>query len=98
MCFRAHNLSAGLRASDGAYRLGGDEFALLLPETTPDEATDVLRRIMAVFNAPAPEECVDLRVSTGIATLSRDGFDAEALIRRADAALYEAKRQRSEAP
>ena len=46
LCDVADTLRAGLRASDGAYRLGGDEFALLLPETTHEEAGEVVRRLV----------------------------------------------------
>jgi diguanylate cyclase (GGDEF)-like protein len=97
LCAVADTVRAGLRGSDGAYRLGGDEFALLLPETTMEEATDVLRRLTAGFRATAPAEVADLKMSTGLATLASDCVDAEGLIRRADAALYEFKRARAEA-
>jgi len=98
LCFVADTVRAGLRATDGAYRLGGDEFAVLLPETTPEEATEVLRRLTAAFRVTAPDEFSDLQMSAGMATLPGDGFDAETLIRRADAALYDDKRRRPGAP
>src|SRR3954447_11823122 len=98
LCFVADTVRAGLRATDGAYRLGGDEFAVLLPETTPEEATEVLRRLTAAFRVTAPDEFSDLQMSAGMATLPGDGFDAETLIRRADAALYDDKRRRHGAP
>jgi diguanylate cyclase (GGDEF)-like protein len=97
LCAVADAVRAGLRGSDGAYRLGGDEFALLLPETTLEEATEVIRRLAAGFRATAPAAVAGLKMSTGLATLSAESADAEALIRRADAALYEFKRERAEA-
>jgi diguanylate cyclase (GGDEF)-like protein len=97
LCAVAETMRACLRASDGAYRLGGDEFALLLPETTHDEASDVIRRLYAGFRDIAPAAVADLKMGAGLATLPADGIDAETLIRRADAALYDYKRRRPEA-
>jgi diguanylate cyclase (GGDEF)-like protein len=94
LCLVADTLRAGLRATDGAFRLGGDEFALLLPETTREEAAEVVRRLYAGFRETAPETLVNLQMSAGLATLPGDAGDAEALIRQADAALYDFKRRR----
>jgi diguanylate cyclase (GGDEF)-like protein len=96
LCAVADTLRTGLRGTDGAFRLGGDEFALLLPETTREEAGEVIRRLYAGFRASAPEPFTDLQMSAGLATLPDEGVDAETLIRRADAALYEHKRRRDE--
>jgi diguanylate cyclase (GGDEF)-like protein len=94
LCMVANTLRAGLRANDGAFRLGGDEFALLLPETTHEEAAEVVRRLYNGFQETVPEPFSALQMSAGLATLPDDGSDAETLIRRADAALYEFKRRR----
>jgi len=96
LCAVADTLRAGLRGTDGAYRLGGDEFALLLPETTYEEAGEVVRRLYAGFRETAPDPFADLQMGAGLATLPADGLDAETLIRRADAALYEYKRRRQD--
>jgi diguanylate cyclase len=73
-----------VRASDFVARYGGEEFAVLLPSCPPASATDVVDRIRAA--TPMEETC-----SAGIAAW--DGEEsAEALISRADVALYEAKR------
>jgi diguanylate cyclase (GGDEF)-like protein len=84
-----------LRASDIRCRWGGEEFLLVLPETDLAQAKvvadGVLRRIAAasVQSAVGP---VSTTVSIGL-TITRPGeTDAEALVRRADVALYRAKR------
>lgn len=72
-----------LRAEDVLARIGGDEFALLMPCAEPD-ASAVIGRLRA--RTPAPYSC-----SVGLATW--DGTESEErLLHRADAALYQAKR------
>lgn len=75
------------RATDMLARYGGDEFSLILPDCPVDEATAVATRLRAA--TPDPLTC-----SVGIACTD-GGEPAEALIRRADLALYQAKRTRS---
>jgi diguanylate cyclase (GGDEF)-like protein len=84
----------GLRAGDGAFRIGGDEFALLLPETDQDEAEAAAERLAAAFRVAAEPTFANLGITFGIATVPDDAVESEALIRRADAALYERKRAR----
>ncbi len=84
-----HLLGDALRPSDLAARYGGEEFALLLPDTDATQADEVAARILDAFRAFAwPQRAVT--VSIGVAqSATNDG--ATALIRRADAALYDAK-------
>jgi diguanylate cyclase (GGDEF)-like protein/PAS domain S-box-containing protein len=75
---------AELRVSDLVARYGGEEFAALLPACPPDEAIAAIERLRLVL--PAAQTC-----SAGVAYW--DGAEsAEALIGRADLALYDAKR------
>jgi diguanylate cyclase (GGDEF)-like protein len=75
--------SAALRAGDVLARVGGDEFAMLVPGCDVSEAQHVLERLR--HDIPEP------RCSIGVAMW--DGEEsAEALLDRADALLYEAKR------
>jgi diguanylate cyclase (GGDEF)-like protein len=73
-----------LRAEDVMARIGGDEFALLMPACAGRDAAAVIARMRAWM--PEPHTC-----SVGLATW--DGRESEdTLIRRADTALYQAKR------
>jgi diguanylate cyclase (GGDEF)-like protein len=90
----AEVLTTGLRAGDSAFRIGGDEFALLLPEADEVEAEAAAHRLASAFRLAADPAFAELGITFGIATVSADADDSEALIRRADAALYERKRAR----
>jgi diguanylate cyclase len=74
-----------LRGTDFLARYGGEEFALALPACPPDEAIAVVERLRAA--TPQGETA-----SAGIACWN-GAESAAALVGRADAALYEAKRQ-----
>jgi diguanylate cyclase (GGDEF)-like protein len=80
-----------MRRSDCAFRLGGDEFALILEEAGVREATNVVQRIGEGIAAVDAGEDHQLRASFGVA-LGGGSPDPEALLRAADAAMYEAKR------
>ena len=83
------------RGSDTAARLGGDEFGLLLPETSGEAAFALAERLRMQVRACTPTidgQGVDLSVSLGIAEAYPDMTDIHALLKRADAAFYEAKR------
>jgi diguanylate cyclase (GGDEF)-like protein len=80
-----------LRRSDCAFRLGGDEFALILEEAGMAEATHVVERIGEGIAAIDAGEDHQLCASFGVA-LGDGSPDPEALLRAADAAMYEAKR------
>jgi diguanylate cyclase (GGDEF)-like protein len=84
-------LRTTLRRSDCAFRLGGDEFALILEEAGVPEATYVVERIGEGIAAVDAGENRHLRASFGVA-LGDGTPDPEALLRAADAAMYEAKR------
>lgn len=89
----AQRLRGCMRLSDTAARLGGDEFALLL-----HDAGDAARVTSAVVRACAePAEWeghrLGLSVSVGVSRYPDDASDAPALLRRADQAMYRAKRE-----
>ncbi len=80
-------IDARMRAGDHAFRFGGDEFAVLaLGEGVLNLGQDLCDRIAAL----SQERKLPVTVSVGIATLASTDVAAD-LIKRADAALYEAK-------
>ncbi|MFT3955881.1 MAG: GGDEF domain-containing protein [Piscinibacter sp.] len=82
-----------LRAQDVAGRLGGDEFAVLLPETGVHDAMTVASRIVAALSDRQVAPTVaPVSLSFGVVQL-RAGETLDEALRRADQALYEAKRQ-----
>ncbi|MBZ0139477.1 MAG: diguanylate cyclase, partial [Pseudorhodoplanes sp.] len=83
------------RQSDIAARFGGEEFVLLLPETSLSDAAIFADRLRtAIANQPlAIGECyLDMTVSIGVAEATPEMADLSVLIKRADTALYAAKR------
>jgi diguanylate cyclase len=91
----AHHLRATVRTGDTPARIGGDEFAVLLTDvTTPEQAVTAAQRIIAA-SAGNPirigDDLVPLRASVGIALTTEEDTGKE-LLRRADIAMYQAKR------
>ena len=90
----AAGLSATFRAMDVVARLGGEEFVVLLPGCTEDAAAAVAQRLcqsIAEQTVSVNGASVRYTVSIGVATMDAvvDGVDA--LIERADLAMYRAK-------
>jgi len=94
MCF-VGLVNACIRPTDFLFRMGGEEFCGLLPHTDTEQAQRVAERIRqqveeaSVIVAGLP---VRATVSIGIASTEAVGHDLDALIRRADSAVYAAKR------
>jgi diguanylate cyclase (GGDEF)-like protein len=90
-------LAAQLRSGDMAARYGGEEFVIILPNTDPEGAHIAAERVRAaleVATIDGPKGKLSVTASFGVATVRGPGCrDAsEDLFKRADAALYEAKR------
>jgi len=79
-----------LRTSDYAFRIGGDEFALLLPQSDPEQAAILSRRLRATYaSSIEPMNLgIPLALDYGLAVYPDDGELQEALIRVADERLY----------
>ncbi|HET9578267.1 MAG TPA: diguanylate cyclase [Usitatibacter sp.] len=91
----ASRIEACVRESDSVARWGGDEFVVLLADPHgADAAWRVAQKIRAAVSLPQAfgNREVVVAPSIGIATYPADGIDAAALLEKADAAMYEAKR------
>ncbi|MBN2482635.1 MAG: sensor domain-containing diguanylate cyclase [Candidatus Omnitrophica bacterium] len=85
-------LKENARKIDVIARYGGEEFTLILPHTNREEAVIIAERIRQAVESS--EICNSrLTVSIGIASFDEDAKDKEELIRKADIALYRAKRE-----
>ncbi|HEJ4686440.1 TPA: diguanylate cyclase [Pseudomonas aeruginosa] len=94
----AERVRSTLRQPDKAYRLGGDEFAVLLKDSQENNPQRLAERLLAALVQPIAlnGERIDfVTPSIGIALYPRHAGDAEGLVRAADSAMYEAKRQRN---
>ena len=92
----AQHVADILRASDVKCRYGGDEFMVILPETpaagAQHVADNVRRAVSGLCVSVGGSDVVDVTTSIGVTTTVSGEIDAEALVARADAALYAAKR------
>ncbi|MFD9326718.1 putative bifunctional diguanylate cyclase/phosphodiesterase [Streptomyces sp. NPDC060065] len=94
----ADRLRLALPRGAEAARLGGDEFAVLLPiADSTTSATRVARNLVAALGSPLDLDGLTLvlEASAGLAVFPDHALDAEGLLRRADVAMYQAKRDRT---
>jgi diguanylate cyclase (GGDEF)-like protein len=85
-----------IRPTDFFFRIGGEEFCCLLPHTRADQAHTVAERIRHKFESTTVDVAgtpVKATVSLGIASTEAFGYDLDTLMRKADMAVYAAKRQ-----
>jgi diguanylate cyclase (GGDEF)-like protein len=95
LCEVAGRLRAALhQPTDTVARLGGDEFAVLLPDSDLAAARVVAARMLRALEEPITIEgqLVDVGASIGIVSFPDNGTDMNVLLRRADIAMYVAKR------
>lgn len=96
--FVADRLALTLRAGDTVARLGGDEFAMVLTAVSaPGEIDAVARRVRGVFDRPfvIEGEALEVSASVGRAVWPADAIEVESLLRSADGAMYDVKRDRA---
>ena len=88
-----HALREHLRAEDQLGRLGGEEFLALLPDAGADAASATAEKLRAeVASSPVSYDGRELGVTISAGWATWGGEDAEEFLRRADDALYDAKR------
>jgi diguanylate cyclase (GGDEF)-like protein/PAS domain S-box-containing protein len=96
----ADRLGISVRGGDPVGRIGGDEFLVVCPSVESSEtAVAIAERIAYALRQPVrlAGSAVPLRASVGVA-YARRRVRADVLVRRADAAMYESKRQAQGAP
>jgi diguanylate cyclase (GGDEF)-like protein len=85
-------LQQNIRDVDVVARYGGEEFVIMIPEAAKDAAFILSERLRKQFSDLKLEDFPQITISLGIATYPIDGTQLEDLIKKADAAMYAAKR------
>jgi diguanylate cyclase (GGDEF)-like protein len=83
-----------MRVNDVLARTGGEEFTILLPNTSASAglvAAERVRQAVEALEVPYEEEPIRFTISAGVAQLDPAQGGWEGMMRRADAAMYEAK-------
>jgi diguanylate cyclase (GGDEF)-like protein len=90
-------LQQEIRESDHVARYGGEEFAIILPDTLIQDAYNVAERIRKTIDSlriKHEDDLIHFTMSFGIASFQTEEKTAsDKLIKRADSALYQAKKQ-----
>jgi two-component system, cell cycle response regulator len=94
----AGRISANVRGIDLACRYGGEEFVVVMPDTDMEFATSVAERLrrsveLTPFAISREPHQLHVTISIGIAGSDGNADTADALLHRADQALYRAKRE-----
>lgn len=90
----AQRLSSIVRKTDSVARMGGDEFIVLLNDlVNPGQAELVAAKVVASLSRPVHIGKLEVAVSAsvGVCTISDESIDADALLKRVDTAMYQAK-------
>jgi len=94
LCHATNQFKRAIRRNDLLARVGGEEFAVLLPDTDEWGAVMVAERVRAIVASSTLDiesGKLDLTVSIGVTSFSRNDRNPDAALRRADIALYRAK-------
>lgn len=76
------------------FRYGGDEFVLIVHTNDTDEIKDLIESIFNVFKNPVQiyDQAIKINFSAGVSLYPQDGSTLEEIIRHADNAMYQAKK------
>ncbi|SDW95523.1 EAL domain-containing protein [Marinobacter mobilis] len=91
----AERLRERLRRVDSLMRIGGDEFAIIVEKVEDSlDVTQIIRKVVSALDEPVTVsgERVAISASVGVATYPEAGDTPENLLRRANRAMFEAKR------
>jgi len=93
----AQRLRQFVRPSDCVARLGGDEFAVVVFDANREEMRSTAERICDAISEPLDLSgvCLEVELSLGVALCPDHGTDGNALLQRADVAMYVAKANRT---
>lgn len=92
----AQRVASGLRADDRVGRIGGEEFLVVLPSTALVEAEVIAERLRGVVESARLDGAAEdarFSASFGVVESTAEDRDSESLLKRADDALYRAKRE-----
>ena len=89
----AHVIRKNLRKGDLAGRYGGEEFTVVLPRTDLKTAKIIAERIRRSIEDYLFPDSIHITVSIGVSQLQMESETSESLLKRADDALYTAKRE-----
>jgi diguanylate cyclase (GGDEF)-like protein/PAS domain S-box-containing protein len=85
-----------VREIDMVARMGGEEFSLLLPNTGAENAVKLAERVRLAVEQEScqiQDQTINVTVSIGVASYSKDSSSLEAILRQADDCMYQAKNQ-----
>jgi len=88
----SHFLKKNIRGVDAIARYGGEEFVMMVPDADKDAAFGLAERLREELAGVKLENMPPITVSLGVATFPTDGNEVEELIKKADTAMYAAKR------
>jgi len=94
LCAFSDMLISTIRHDDAVFRMGGDEFAMLLEHCAADRALEVVDRIVERLESGRGDLPVGASFGVAVADCS-EPVDSDALLRRADDAMYDAKGSRA---